>query len=112
MLTSEIPNLNKVYEDETVEVWIHDVNGEGKLFVLHTIVIQSRNLKLLKHYLNIVSSIYSKLAEKGLEELEAWCITDTEVRYAEFFGFEYEGMLTANGRLTTPVVHRLKRKLK
>lgn len=106
----EIPNLNVVYEDETVTCYIHDIAGEKKLFVFHAVVIPSTDKKLLNHYLTIVDSLDEALKERGFKELEAWVNTDEEIRYAMFFGFtEYLGELTVNGQTCFPQIHRLRK---
>lgn len=104
-----IPNLNLIYEDDTCGVYIHDVEGNGRLLVFHADVIPVANHRLMQHYLTVVDSLFVALKERGLKELEAWVNTDEEMRYAMFFGFtEYLGELTVNGQPCLPQVHRLK----
>jgi hypothetical protein len=108
----EIPNLNTVYEDDTVTCYIHDIGGDGKLLVFHAVVIPSLSLALLRHYQNIVDQIDVALQDKGITEIEAWVNTDQEIRYAEFFGFtEMIGELTVNQQLCFPSVYRLRKSL-
>lgn len=108
----EIPNLNVIYEDEYVTCLIHDIAGEGKLYVFHADVIPTTDRKLLQHYRNVMFKIDDALRAKGLTEIEAWVNTEEEMRYAAYFGFgEYIGELTVNRQRCLPEIHRLKKRL-
>lgn len=108
----EIPNLNTIYEDETCAVLLHDIAGEGKLFVIHADVIPEARRELLEHYMEVMDNVFEVLKQKGLTEIEAWVNTDEEIRYAQFFGFsEMLGELTIHGQLCIPTVYRLKKDL-
>lgn len=109
---SEIQNLNKVYEDETATVYIQDVYQDGSLLVLHVDVIPTTNREVLEHYGNIINSIYVTLAEKGVPEIETWCQTDEQIRFANHFGFdEMLGELTIDGETLFPPLYRIRKKL-
>lgn len=106
------PGLNKVYEDETCTVYLHDVYGNGDLMVVHVDVIKTVSRQVLDHYRDVIESLFEALRARGREEVEAWVSTDKEIRFAQFFGFdEFLGQLMINGRETLPEVYRLKRKL-
>jgi len=107
-----IPNLNTIYEDEYCAVLLHDINGEGKLFVLHADVIPVVTRPLMEHYMEVMDNVFEALKAKGLKEVEAWVNTDEELKYAQFFGFdEFLGELTINEQTCLPAVFRLKRTL-
>lgn len=108
----EIPNLNKIYEDDYITLFIHDIGGEGKLFVMHADVVPSANRKVLAHVMEVVDKTFDALREKGLTEIEAWVNTDEQIHYAQFMGFnEWLGELTINGQRPFPVAYRLRKKL-
>lgn len=108
----EIPNLNVVYEDDTVTLLVHDIAGEGKLLVVHADVIPTTDRDVLGHYLDIIDTLSEQLKERGHTEVEAWVNTDEEIRYAQFFGFdEFLGELTVNGQTCLPSVFRLRKRL-
>lgn len=107
-----IPNLNTVYEDDTIAVLIHDIAGEGKLLVCHAEVVPKASKELFLHYMEVMDELFASLKAKGVEEIEAWVNTDEEMKYAQFFGFdEFVGELTVNGQTCIPSVFRLKKDL-
>lgn len=108
----EIPNLNLVYEDETVTCLIHDVKGDQSLLVFHALVVPGADRARLRHYDEVMFEIDEALRARGLTEIEAWVNTDEEIHYAGFFGFtDYIGELTVNGQRCFPQVHRLRKRL-
>lgn len=110
--TLEIPNLNKIYEDDTVECYIHDVYSNGELLVFHADVQKSLNKDLLLHYRDVMQEIFAALKQKGVKELQAWVVTDKEIKYAQFMGFDqFLGELTIGNRPIQPPVYVLKKEL-
>lgn len=108
---SDLPEVYEVYKDDVITLWLHDVNYEGKMFVLHARVEPTTDREVLLHIAYVLEILFEQLREKGVKELEAWTTTPEETRYAQFFGFEYLGQLTVNGRPTSPVIDRLKIRL-
>lgn len=110
--TLEIPNLNKVYEDDLCTLYIHDVYGDNSLLVLHVEVIQEAKKSLMLHYHEVLENLLNALRERGVKKLEAWMNTDEQIRFAQFFGFnEFLGELMVNGQHVFPPVYRLSREL-
>jgi hypothetical protein len=108
----EIPNLNKVYEDNYCTVYIHDVYGNQDLLVIHTDVIATKKREILEHYFEVIESVFDALRERGVKEVEACVSEDHEIRFAQFYGFDqFIGQLTVHGRETVPAVFRLKKEL-
>lgn len=111
-LMSGIPNLNVIYEDDLCTCYIHDVYGNGELLVFHADVVKTTDRKVLAHYHEVMANIFDALREKGLTEIEAWVVTDQEIKYAQYMGFDqFLGELVVEGRPTTPTVYRLKKEL-
>ena len=109
---SEIPNLKVIYKDDKCTCYLHDIYENGELLVFHADVIKSTDRELLSHYQEVMKNIFVALKEKGLPEIEAWVVTDDEIKYAQFMGFdEFLGELTIEGRPCTPTVYRLKKEL-
>lgn len=109
---SGIPNLNKVYEDETGTLYIHDIGGEKQIFVLHAEVIPTTNRKVLSHYRDIIELLYANLAERGVKEIEAWVLTDEQIRFATHYGFHLTGKeITLEGVEFIDPVYQMKKDL-
>jgi hypothetical protein len=108
----EIPNLNKIYEDDLCTVFLHDVKGDGSLLVMHADVVKTTDRRILEHYLEVADTIFDELRKRGIPKVEAWMCTDEQIRFAQFLGFgTMVGQLTVNGRETLPEVYRLEKEL-
>lgn len=102
--TLEIPNLNTVYEDDTGELLLHNVKGDGSLLVLHADVIPTIDRRILEHYAVILNSLCEQLSQKGFPSLKTWVLTDEQMRYAVFFGFVPTGNeVTIEGYFGPPI---------
>ena len=107
-----IPNLNTVYEDDLVTLMVHDIGGEGSLLVVHAEVIPTTNREVLEHYMEVLDTLFEQLRARGVTEIEAWVNDQTEIDYAQFFGFdEFLGELTVNEQTCIPSVFRLRKRL-
>jgi hypothetical protein len=84
----EIPNLKRVYEDETGELWLFKINED---YTLHAFVQDCTKLSLMKHYRTIMIELCDQLKAKGIPALKTWVQTDEQYKYAMFFGFEPTG---------------------
>jgi hypothetical protein len=107
----EIPNLNVAYEDETGTVLIHDIGGEGQMLVVHAEVIPTTNRSVLLHYRDVINAMCEQLKSKGINHVDAWVLTDEQIRFAQFFGFEPTGEeITIMGQTNfTPIYKMVKR---
>lgn len=104
-------DVHQIYKDDVVTFYIHDICGEGELMVLHAEVPKTTNREVLLHIYGVLEHVCSQMRNRGFKELEAWCGTEADARYAQFFGFEFLGELTIDDKRFEPPVYRLVKRL-
>jgi hypothetical protein len=86
--TLETPNLNVVYSDDTGDLLLHNFDTE---LVIHVDVIPTVNRSILEHYAVVLNTLFEQLKERDIPSVKAWVLTDEQIRYAVFFGFQLTG---------------------
>lgn len=91
---------------------IHDIGGEGKMFILHVEVLPFVNRKILAHYLEVISALEKQLKDRGQDHIETWVLTDDQIRFAEFYGFRLTGEeITINGQRNFQPIYQMMKEI-